>query len=579
MLKTPELALRPVAEPLASPEGMAGTRRKFHDWTSKNLPLDYPLTPFQRFTRNIDWSRSPLGPMENWPHQLRQMVLLICADPQPAVVYWGKDQTIVYNEAYTLLIGNKHPSLQGQDPKIGFAEIWDHFDKILRTGEETGETHVGDNQMLLLHRYGFLEETYYSWKFVPMVGEEGYVVASYATVVEVTREVISDRRLSFIRQLSQQMVKAEDLSTFWPNLLEGLEKNDKDIPIAILYSTDVGIGKNASQADRQPKSCTLKGAIGVPDGHTAAPKQMKIEDDNTGFAPAIRASLRSGDVVLLQTKDGSLDRDLLSGLTSRGFTAPCHQVLVCPIRSMTDDVLGFVVMGLNPRKPYNSDYRGFVDALMRQVIGPSYMSSILLAEEVRRTEIDRAMLSQQLIARTKAFERSETRFQNFADRCPIAITIIDVDGAVLYANEPWYSFTMVDPRKPEAKMAWLDGVLPEDRRLLEEWWRKVSEQKQSGTFQFRTRKPYIGYSATGLKMESLFSTGLCTAYPNIDDKGNVETVTGIIHDVSELAWTEESLQARMEDALKMKKQQEKFMDMSEWASRLFASGTDIRVLQ
>jgi hypothetical protein len=30
--------------------------------------------------------------MESWPSQLRQLVLLVIADPAPAVVYWGDTQ-------------------------------------------------------------------------------------------------------------------------------------------------------------------------------------------------------------------------------------------------------------------------------------------------------------------------------------------------------------------------------------------------------------------------------------------------------------------------------------------------------
>ena len=138
------------------------------DWTSSDSTAN--LTPFQKFVCDVDWDASPLGPMAKWPAQLRQTVLLIIADPSPAVVYWGDDQTIVYNEAYVPLIGQKHPSLQGQDPKIGFAEIWDHFDKVLKHGQHTGEPVVEAGALLLLRRHGFLEETYFSWKFIPMIG-------------------------------------------------------------------------------------------------------------------------------------------------------------------------------------------------------------------------------------------------------------------------------------------------------------------------------------------------------------------------------------------------------------------------
>jgi hypothetical protein len=96
--------------------------RRIFDWTRDPAPEN--LTTHQAFIRNVDWTASPLGPMDQWPDQLRQMVLAIVADPSPAVIYWGDSQTIIYNEAYIPLIGDKHPGLQGQDPRLGgFAEI------------------------------------------------------------------------------------------------------------------------------------------------------------------------------------------------------------------------------------------------------------------------------------------------------------------------------------------------------------------------------------------------------------------------------------------------------------------------
>lgn len=140
------------------------------------------VTPFQQFILDVDWEKSPIGPMKDWPAQLRQMVLLVVQDPAPAVVYWGDEATIVYNEPYTHLIGEKHPALQGQDPSIEFAEIWDHFETLLARQRDTAETTVEANAPLLLFRHGFLEETYFSWKFVPIIGDDGWVVGSHATV-------------------------------------------------------------------------------------------------------------------------------------------------------------------------------------------------------------------------------------------------------------------------------------------------------------------------------------------------------------------------------------------------------------
>lgn len=98
------------------------TRKKIHDWTRDPPPEN--LTPHQRSIRNVDWKTSPLGPMSQWCDQLRQMVLVVVADPKPAVIYWGQERALVYNEAFIPLIGNKHPGLQGQNPLLGgFAEV------------------------------------------------------------------------------------------------------------------------------------------------------------------------------------------------------------------------------------------------------------------------------------------------------------------------------------------------------------------------------------------------------------------------------------------------------------------------
>lgn len=76
------------------------------------------------------------------------------------VIYWGDEATTVYNEAYIQLIGQKHPALQGQDPKIEFSEVWDHFEKLLAEQRETAETAVEANAFLLMHRHGFYGKAY-----------------------------------------------------------------------------------------------------------------------------------------------------------------------------------------------------------------------------------------------------------------------------------------------------------------------------------------------------------------------------------------------------------------------------------
>lgn len=63
-------------------------KRKVFDWISHPENVDGKISPFQRFILDVDWERSPLGLMKDWPTQLRQMVLLVVQDPAPAGTYY-----------------------------------------------------------------------------------------------------------------------------------------------------------------------------------------------------------------------------------------------------------------------------------------------------------------------------------------------------------------------------------------------------------------------------------------------------------------------------------------------------------
>ena len=66
-------------------------KRKILDWLSH--PNYKDLSDFQQFVVDLDWTKSPLGPISTWTPQLHQMVLLVMSDPTPAAVYWGEENT------------------------------------------------------------------------------------------------------------------------------------------------------------------------------------------------------------------------------------------------------------------------------------------------------------------------------------------------------------------------------------------------------------------------------------------------------------------------------------------------------
>jgi len=62
----------------------------------------------------MDWAKTPLGALVSWPLALSSIVSLILASGKPMFVVWGTHRTLLYNDAYILQLGYKHPAALGR---------------------------------------------------------------------------------------------------------------------------------------------------------------------------------------------------------------------------------------------------------------------------------------------------------------------------------------------------------------------------------------------------------------------------------------------------------------------------------
>lgn len=66
-----------------------------------------------------DWSRAAIGHPETWPHTLRLTLDIILNAPLPMLVMWGRQQVMLYNEAYVDLVGPaQQPAPGGRVPAM-----------------------------------------------------------------------------------------------------------------------------------------------------------------------------------------------------------------------------------------------------------------------------------------------------------------------------------------------------------------------------------------------------------------------------------------------------------------------------
>ena len=135
------------------------------DWTAPN-PRGV-LSDHLQFIRAIDWAKTPLGAMNRWSIQFREIICLVMRNPHPSSVFWGEDLTMLYNEAYRDdVTGAKHPALMGTGFSGPFGEMWHAVGPVIRECARTGHAQLNHNQPLPIMRYGYMEESFFTWSFV-----------------------------------------------------------------------------------------------------------------------------------------------------------------------------------------------------------------------------------------------------------------------------------------------------------------------------------------------------------------------------------------------------------------------------
>ncbi|KAL8942219.1 MAG: hypothetical protein Q9216_001795 [Gyalolechia sp. 2 TL-2023] len=538
----------------------------FFDWT--RLPISAALPPHIQFARSIDWASTKLGPIENWSTDLRSMCNLIMASPHPAAMYWGEDLVAIYNEAYILLAGQKHPSLMGQSYRDAWAEIWDDVKDVFANARSTAQATMKDDDCLFIQRSGtdgFLEETYFSWSIIPLVGSDGSVVGLYNPAFEKTRRKIAERRMLTLREVGDKTAAARDLASFWSQVLKALEYNEHDAPFVMIYSVADEVESDASSYSSGVgvKQCTLQGTLGVPEGHQAAPTHIDLRTGNHFWGSVFREAMKNSKPLFLQTENGRLDPALLQGIEWRGFGDESRAVVCCPIHLTSgDSILGFLLMGVNPRRPYDDDYSLFVQLLGRQLT-TSVASVVLFEEEIARgrraaqlAALDRNELSEQLAIRTQEAVESETKFTRMAEFAPVGIFIADDQGRITYCNDTWYEISCM-PKATDATASWMDYIKDEDKGMVKRLWYDLIHTASPMNAEFRFRAQWEG--PKGHKSDTWV---LASAYPEKNSEGRLKIIFGSITNISQQKWAEHLETRKMEEALEMKRQQENFIDIT-----------------
>ena len=160
--------------------------------------------------RSLDWSLTPLGPIENWSETLKVAVSICLQSSHAIALYWGPDLTLLYNDAWAPIPAERHPGALGRPGREVWADIWDVVGPQMEEVLATGKGFDAHEQLLDMVRGGRRRSTWWNYSFTPVLGSDGLVEGILNEGLDVTDQVLNERRLGFLLQLNDAMRDLDD---------------------------------------------------------------------------------------------------------------------------------------------------------------------------------------------------------------------------------------------------------------------------------------------------------------------------------------------------------------------------------
>lgn len=144
--------------------------------------------------RTKDWINHPLGYPGLWPQSLQTAVGIILNSRFPMFIWWGPEMFTIYNDAYLVIAGDKHPQALGERGPEVWSEIWDVVGPLVQQVFETGVANWWEDQQLHIDRHGYVEETYFTFSHSPVLDENGETRGVFCACTETTDKVLAARK-------------------------------------------------------------------------------------------------------------------------------------------------------------------------------------------------------------------------------------------------------------------------------------------------------------------------------------------------------------------------------------------------
>lgn len=150
-----------------------------------------------------------VGSPDAWDPALKSVAALMFESRFPMFVAWGNELRFFYNDAYSRILGDKHPAAFGARFKDIWSEIRTDIYPLIDSAMQ-GVSTYSEDLPLIMNRAGYEEKSWFTFSYSPVRDAEGVVRGMFCAATETTERVLLQQRQAFHLALEERLKNISD---------------------------------------------------------------------------------------------------------------------------------------------------------------------------------------------------------------------------------------------------------------------------------------------------------------------------------------------------------------------------------
>jgi diguanylate cyclase (GGDEF)-like protein/PAS domain S-box-containing protein len=397
--------------------------------------------------RAYDWSKTPLGDPATWPVSLKTAVSIMLNAAAPAYIAWGSGYVQLYNDAYSVVLGSKHPAALGITTRETWYEIWDFVGPLFENVIASGRAVSFENQLLSMVRHGYLEQCYFTFSYSPLMDEDGGRNGVFVTAWETTEHVVNQRRADHLKRISEKLSLGVSMADIRAVFEELSEECSEDLPFGLWY--EYAAGRSYLE---------LAAIAGIAHGTVLSPARLDLASHH--FYKALI------DPINTTSSQAKIEEAWLEWASVPPPLVAPHSVRVQSMSYTSADMPdAYLIFGLNPLRPDDDGQLKFC----REV-------ALQFENAVRR-------VNKSLSARREVDHQLHTVLK----AVPCLVWMSDIRNTCFFFNQTWLDFRG-RTLEEELNEGWADGIHPDDLNQLVSQHRSAFDAHIAFAIEYRLRR-------------------------------------------------------------------------------------------